>query len=66
MLLTLQSSVEVYSTVNSTVEKLSGLLQSSDVDLRIVAGEAIALVLEFAYDHDEVTASSFSFDRVDL
>jgi len=53
LLLTLQSSVEVYSTVNSTVEKLSGLLQSSDVDLRIAAGEAIALVLEFAYDHDE-------------
>ena len=33
---------------------LEGLLLSNDVDLRITAGEAIALILEFAYDYDEV------------
>ena len=30
------------------------LLCSTDVDLRITAGEAIALLLEAAYDFDEV------------
>ena len=54
LLLTLQSSGEVYSMANSTINKLQGLLLSNDVDIRIAAGEAIALVLEFAYDHDEV------------
>ena len=39
---------------NSTIIKLQGLLLSNDVDIRIAAGEAIALFLEFAYDHDEV------------
>lgn len=53
LLLTLQSSAEVYSTASSTTSSLEGLLLSNDVDLRILAGEAIALVLEFAYDHDE-------------
>lgn len=53
LLLTLQSSSEVYTMANSTTSKLEGLLMSNDVDLRISAGEAIALVLEFAYDHDE-------------
>ena len=54
LLLTLQSSGEVHSMANSTINKLQGLLLSNDVDTRIAAGEAIALVLEFAYDHDEV------------
>merc|ERR1712158_212929 len=35
------------------ITKFSGLLLSSDVDLRITGGEAIALVLEFAYQYDE-------------
>ena len=54
LLLTLQSSGEVYRLANTTVSKLEGLLLSNDVDLRITAGEAIALILEFAYDYDEV------------
>ena len=29
-----------------------GLLESSDVDLRMTAGESLALVLEFSYDYD--------------
>lgn len=53
LLLTLQSSSEVYRMANSLTSKLAGLLESNDVELRISAGEAIALVLEFAYDHDE-------------
>jgi len=53
LLLTLQSSGEVYRLANTTVSKLEGLLLSNDVDLRITAGEAIALILEFAYDYDE-------------
>ena len=36
------------------IKKLQLLLLSSDVDVRITAGEAIALILEFAYDYDEV------------
>ena len=31
---------------------MRGLLHSTDVDLRITAGESLALVLEFAYDYD--------------
>jgi len=53
LLLTLQSSGEVYRSANSTVDKLQGLLLSGDVELRITAGEAIALILEFAFDYDE-------------
>jgi len=53
LLLTLQSSGEVYRIANTTISKLEGLLLSNDVDLRITAGEAIALILEFAYDYDE-------------
>jgi len=53
LLLTLQSSGEVYRLANPTISKLEGLLLSNDVDLRITAGEAIALILEFAYDYDE-------------
>ena len=36
------------------IKKLQLLLLSSDVDVRITAGEAIALILEFAYDYDVV------------
>ena len=39
---------------NSYMRILRGLLSSTDVDLRITAGEAIALVLEAAYEYDEV------------
>jgi len=53
LLLTLLSSEEVHRNAEATITKLKGLLLSSDVDIRIAAGEAIALVLEFAYDHNE-------------
>jgi len=53
LLLTLQSSGEVYRIANPLIQKFHGLLASSDVELRITAGEAITLILEFAYDYDE-------------
>jgi len=53
LLLTLHSSAEVHRMADSTISNLEGLLLSNDVDIRIAAGEAISLVLEFAYDHDE-------------
>ena len=45
------------------IKKLQLLLLSSDVDVRITAGEAIALILEFAYDYDEVPDFIFLFLR---
>lgn len=38
----------------SHLPKLPDLLLSSDVDLRITAGEAIALMYELAREEDEV------------
>jgi len=53
LLLTLLSSGEVHRRAAKWLKNMTGLLHSSDVDLRITAGESIALILEFAYDHDE-------------
>jgi len=53
LLLSLQSPGEVHRIADPAITKLSGLLRSGDVEVRITAGEAIALVLEFAYDYDE-------------
>jgi len=53
LLLSLQSPGEVHRIADNFTKKFEAVLQSNDVDLRITAGEAIALVLEFAYDYDE-------------
>ena len=53
LLLSLQSPGEVSRIADQAIAKLSGLLNSGDVELRITAGEAIALILEFAYDYNE-------------
>ena len=53
LLLSLQSPGEVTRIADPVISKLSGHLNSGDVEVRITAGEAIALVLEFAYDYDE-------------
>jgi len=53
LLLTLLSSEVVWRLADTHVDRFRGLLASSDVDLRMTAGECLALVLEFAYDHDE-------------
>jgi len=53
LLLSLQSPGEVSRIADPAIRKLSSLLSSGDVEVRITAGEAIALVLEFAYDYDE-------------
>jgi len=53
LLLSLQSPGEVHRIAAPAISKLSSLLACTDVEVRITAGEAIALVLEFAYDYDE-------------
>jgi len=53
LLLTLLTPGEVYRIADRQVNKLANILASSDLELRISAGEAIALILEFAYDYDE-------------
>jgi len=53
LLLSLQSPGEVSRMADPAITKLSHLLNSGDIEVRITAGEAIALVLEFAYDYDE-------------
>jgi len=53
LLLTLLTSGEVYRLAAAQVAHLRGLLLSSDLELRMAAGESLALVLEFAYDYDE-------------
>ena len=55
LLLSLQSPGEVHRIANTFANKFENILHSNDVDLRITAGEAIALLLEFAYDFDEVS-----------
>jgi len=52
LLLTLLTSGDVFRLATTQVSSLRGLLHSTDVDLRITAGESLALVLEFAYDYD--------------
>ena len=55
LLLSLQSPGEVHRLAqDNVIKKFELLLLANDVDLRITAGEAIALILEFAYDYDEV------------
>lgn len=52
LLLTLLTSGDVFRLATTQVSLLRGLLHSTDVDLRITAGESLALILEFAYDYD--------------
>lgn len=53
LLLSLLSSGEVARRAGKWVANMTGLLHSPEVELRITAGENIALILEFAFDHDE-------------
>lgn len=53
LLLTLLAPADVFRRADTTMFHLRGLLESSDVDLRMTAGEGLALVTEFAYDYDE-------------
>ena len=54
LLLSLMSPGEVSKMANNYIQKFEKMLLATDVELRITAGEAIALILEFAYDYDEV------------
>jgi hypothetical protein len=53
LLSTLLSPGQIYETINRHLQVMRGLLSSTDVELRITAGETMALLLEAAYDHDE-------------
>lgn len=62
LLLSLQSPGEVHRLAqDNVIKKFELLLLSNDVDIRINAGEAIALILEFAYDYDEVNSMKTLF-----
>lgn len=52
--------------VKSSLPKMLALLQSSDVDLRITAGETIALFYEILYNEDELDTVSGNIDEVEL
>ncbi|CAL1546424.1 unnamed protein product [Lymnaea stagnalis] len=52
LLLTISPSYEVQTHINNHLRSLQDLLRNSDVDLRIMAGEAIALLYELARDLD--------------
>jgi len=53
LLATLLSPTQIFELANSCVTRLEGLFLSTDVELRIAAGEAMVMLLETAYDFDE-------------
>lgn len=53
LLSTLLQPSQIFETIDSCMKVLRGLLVSTDVDLRITAGETMALLLEAAYEYDE-------------
>jgi len=53
LLLTVAPQYEVQTHINNHLGPLQDLLQNSDVDLRMSAGEAVALLYELARDCDE-------------
>merc|ERR1712179_337001 len=53
LLISIMSPTYVYSIADSFVIEMFSLLSSSDVDMRITAGEALALAYELARQHDE-------------
>jgi hypothetical protein len=53
LLLTVAPQYEVQTHINNHLGHLQDLLKNSDVDLRMTAGEAIALLYELARDLDE-------------
>lgn len=53
LLISIMSPTYVYSIADSFIKEMFSLLSSSDVDMRITAGEALALSYELARQHDE-------------
>uniref|UniRef100_A0A2R5LNS2 Putative interferon-related developmental regulator n=1 Tax=Ornithodoros turicata TaxID=34597 RepID=A0A2R5LNS2_9ACAR len=53
LLLTVASVDRVLAVAPSQLKKLQEVLQSSDLDLRIAAGEVIAIIYEVAREYDE-------------
>lgn len=54
LLSTLLSPGQLYESTGRRVALMSGLFAAPDLDLGIAAGETTALLLENAYDYDEV------------
>lgn len=54
LLLTVQANSAVYSLTEKYGRKISELLESPDVDLRIAAGEALAIMYEICQESDDV------------
>merc|ERR1719175_416987 len=52
LLSTLLPPSQIFSLVNRYMILLEGMFLSTDVDLRITAGEVMVLLLETAYDYD--------------
>ncbi|XP_055372177.1 interferon-related developmental regulator 2 isoform X2 [Condylostylus longicornis] len=72
LLLTLIPSGDFVNLMNSgqqmlpSVKKLSGLLQSPHLDVRMAAGETIALILESGRNHNEDFLESDLDDLIDI
>jgi hypothetical protein len=71
LLSTLLAPAQLFDTVGRRVALMSGLFASPDLELRIAAGETMALLLENAYDYDEVRSFIQQFPpglwiRIDL
>ena len=60
LLVTLACNNALYFTSDRHLHKLPEILESSDLDMRIAAGEAISLLYELAREQDEVGHSVFS------
>lgn len=53
LLSTVLNPSQIYEMVDRCLVMFEGIFQSTDVELRISAGEAMVLLLETAYDYDE-------------
>lgn len=53
LLTSIMSPTYVYSIADSFIKEMFSLLGSSDVDMRITAGEAVAIAYELARKHDD-------------
>ncbi|KAK3768940.1 hypothetical protein RRG08_060376 [Elysia crispata] len=53
LLLTIMAAYDVHTHIENHLGPLQDLLRSSDVDLRMTAGEAVALLYEMARESDE-------------
>ena len=53
LLYTLLPSSRAFNSLESHMQLFENLLEAGNVELRIAAGEAVVVLYEAAYDHDE-------------